>query len=160
MRLRPQTVASAYLSEQVQLQPTPYKFLTPEAGWLLRQVWAFLNWVGVLEPYVARVTTWTYEPRAQKPLMYALMEAIQDTYLLDSLESGDGVIVMGPREWAELCKSPQFRDHTTFYAGPLERADPYRGRRVFDVPIHVVPNLSGFAVIPKVIIERQREHIS
>lgn len=44
----------------------------------------------------------------------------------------------------------------TINVGPFSRQGPYYGRELFSLPVHIVPYVSGFAILPKAIVERTK----
>jgi hypothetical protein len=69
---------------------------------------------------------------------------------------GKAVFIIGGATFSELVSAPEFRDQMRFVTGPFGMNDHYHGRRMFDIPIHVVPNMTGVAVVPRVLIEHKQ----
>lgn len=134
-----------------------YHFLSEKAGWFARFLHARLKKWGLLEPYMITVTRWTFYPEAReaKPLMDRILDAV-DQYDMLRVMDGEAVIIMGTKDFRELAGCPEIRNYMCFDVGPVGVNDSYRGRRVAGIPIHVIPNVEGFAVVPKVLVERTR----
>lgn len=155
MRPRPQSVAiwPASAKEVLSYRQTPYMLMTG-AGWIARAAWWVLKKQGALTPFVETIRTWTFEPAAQKPLYDAMIEAAGSD--LPHVVSGNAVFIIGSKNFQDLATAPAFKRVLTFESGPFAINDPYYGRRVFNIPIHVVPNMVGFALVPKVLIEERQ----
>ena len=153
---RPQTIEvwPASLLNTPERQKTPYKFLV-KSNWACRLAWRFLGWMKALEPYYATVDRWTYVPHEQKALHDAMMEAAQGD--LRYIWEGKAVFIVGGKTFSELTQSPVFTQQMMFKTGPFGISDPYRGRHIFDIPIHVVPSMTGMALVPKVFIEEVKQ---
>ncbi len=142
----------------IERKETPYKFLDANAGMVARAAWWLLNKLGALRPFFESVQRWEYVPHNQAPLHEAMMKAID--YDLRYIENGKAVFIIGGQTFSELVSAPAFRDQMRFMTGPFYldggSRDPYHGRRMFDVPVHVVPGMVGMAVVPRVIIEKRK----
>lgn len=139
------------IMEVVERRATPYRLLERNAGYLARAAWWLLNKLKALEPYFETVRTWTYVPHEQAPLHEAMLKAVD--YDLRYVADDKAVFIIGGATFSELVGAPAFQEQMRFSTGPFGMNDPYRGRRMFDIPIHVVPNMTGMAIVPRVIIE-------
>lgn len=141
----------ADIRSAVTRRETPYRLLARKAGSLARAAWWLLQKLNALEMHMETVSTWTYVPHAQAPLHDAMLKAIDGN--LRYVADGKAVFIIGAADFSELAGAPAFREMMRFHTGPFGINDPYMGRRIFDIPIHVVPNMTGMAVVPRVIIE-------
>jgi hypothetical protein len=147
------TVWPASVRETIEYHDTPYKLMDGKAGLLARGAWWLLHKLGALSPFVEKVTRWHFVPREQKALHEAMLAAAGD---LRDIYDGSQVFLIGGQTFRDLVGSPVFRNYMVFQTGPFGVNDPYFGRRIFDVPIHVVPNMVGVACVPRVLIEKER----
>ena len=145
------TVWPASVTAVVERYETPFKLLSKKAGPVSRALWWALKKLGVLEPYFETLRTWNYVPHDQSDLMEAVAKAYGER--LDYVADGEAVFIMGGSTFAELSGAPAFQNMMAFDAGPFGRHDSYGGRRIFNIPIHVVPNMTGMALVPRVLIE-------
>lgn len=131
---------------------TPYRLLAHKAGWLARAAWRFLQWRKALEPYVESVQKWSYVPAADKPLINLVLDCIREgrRHDLAHIAEGKAVIIVGEATFQEFTGSPMFRDTLRFTASITGN---YYGREIAGVPVHVVPGMSGVAIVPRVLIE-------
>jgi hypothetical protein len=153
---QPQQIAiwPASIREVVERKETPYRLLDKKAGALARCAWWLLGKLKALDPYYESVRSWTYVPHEQAALHEAMLKAVD--YDLRYIYEGKAVFIVGGATFSELVGAPAFRDQMRFVTGPFSLDDGYRGRRMFDIPIHVVPNMTGFAVVPRVVIETKK----
>lgn len=153
---RPQDVAiwPASTREIVERNETPYMLLDAKAGVVARSAWWLLKTMKALTPYFESVRKWTYVPHEQKALHEAMLAAVD--YDLSFVADGKAVFIIGGATFSELVNAPAFRDQMRFMTGPFGMDDGYRGRRMFDIPIHVVPNMVGMAVVPRMLIEAKK----
>lgn len=144
----------AHVDSIVEYIDTPYKLLDKKSGVIARAAWWLLGKLGALEPYMEKVQRWEYVPHQQAALHEAMLAAVDQD--LRYVYEGKAVFIIGGATFSELTGSPAFRDHMRFVTGQFHMNDPYHGRRMFDIPIHVVPGMVGMAVVPKVLIETQK----
>jgi len=159
-RQRPQTIRINPISLQdirVEREAPGYHFLSEKAGWFARFLHRRLEKWGLLEPYMITEQQWTFYPEAReaKSLMDRILDAV-DQYDILRIMDDEALIIMGTKDFRELAGCPEIRNYMRFDVGPVGVNDPYRGRRIAGIPIHVIPNVEGFAVIPKVLVERTR----
>lgn len=140
--------------EVVERKETAYMLFDAKAGWLARMAWKLLKKLNALTPYMESVRRWEYVPHKQGALHEAMLKAVD--YDLRYVYDGKAAFIIGGATFSELVNAPAFRDQMTFMTGPFGMDDGYRGRRMFDIPIHVVPNMVGMAVVPRVLIETKR----
>lgn len=144
----------ASVHEVVERNETPYKLLDAKAGLVARAAWRLLEWLGVLSPYMETVRRWDYVPSEQRALHEAMLEAADHD--LRNVADGKAVFIIGGATFSELTNAPAFRDNMRFVTGSFGINDPYHGRRMCDIPVHVVPRMVGLALVPAVIVERQK----
>ena len=143
----------AEIKRFTETKPTPYRFLGAKAGVIARAAWWLLGKLGALEPYVETVETWTYLPSVQTDLLEAVLRAVRNGRGMFNID--DAAIIMGAATFQELTDSPVIRNYMIVSTAPVAMEDPYRGRRVAGIPIHVVPGMTGMAVVPRVAIEKR-----
>jgi hypothetical protein len=144
----------ASVREIIERKETPYRLLDAKAGMVARAAWWLLQKLNALTPYLETVRRWDYVPQEQGALHEAMLKAVD--YDLRYIEDGKAVFIIGGATFSELVSAPAFREQVVFATGPFRMDDPYRGRRMFDIPIHVVPGMVGMAVVPRVFIEAKR----
>lgn len=140
-------------------QPEGYRVHTKTngwRGWVSKHLWTLLHRLKALEPYYAAVETVTIEPKHHGKIVELVHEGI-----LDVLESGrrlqDFALVIGAKEFRDIVGdigSPN-RALTFPLDTEFRRANPYP-HRFRDIPVHVLPYVSGAALIEKKIIEEYR----
>lgn len=145
----------ASLMETVERRETPYRLLDHNANIIARAAWWLLQKMKALQIYHETIRTWTYEPHKQQALHEAMLTAADGD--LRYIYEGKAVFIIGGQEFSELTNAPVFREEMMFRTGPFGFQDAYRGRQIFNIPIHVVPHMTGMAVIPKVLIERSSD---
>lgn len=133
---------------------TPYRMLSARAGIIARAAWWLLGKLKALDPYFEKVHRWEYVPHQQAALHEAMLKAVDHD--LRYVADGKAVFIIGGATFSELVSAPAFRDQMLFMTGPFAMSDGYHGRRMFDIPIHVVPNMTGMAVVPRAIVEVQK----
>lgn len=144
-----------------------YKKTSKHKGWKIVSMtfsWLFNQMInrGFLQPHFEDVTTQVYEhtPSKSEKITHKILEAILN-YERDfnvRVDPDKYVVVMGEPTFFETVKEdkiggPFFNNPIVFEAGPLYYHDPYRGRRVMNFKVHVVPGIDGFVILPKAIIE-------
>lgn len=144
----------ASIREVVESVETPYMLLDANAGVVARAAWWALKRLKALKPYFQIVSKWTYVPHEQAALHEAMLKAVD--YDLRFVADGKAVFIIGGKTFSDLVSAPAFRDQMVFATGPFGMDDGYRGRRMFDIPIHIIPNMIGMAVVPRVLIETKR----
>ena len=140
-------------------------------GWLARLCWHILGRIGALVPFDEKVHVLTYTHDAQKRVSTRMMHAVTDILKMGG-EPELYAAVMGADEFAELCWDQEanhsmvhFRVRTERfgYIPSRDEDDPegYHGYRAsyHGISVHVVPFLSGVAMIPKVVIEMPRSRM-
>lgn len=148
------TIWPASVREIAERRETPFRLLTKGAGPLARGAWWLLKKLNALEPYMETVRRWEYVPHKQDALHEAMLKAID--YDIEYIARGEAVFIIGGETFSELVDSPAFRDNMRFSTGPFMARDAYGGRRMYDIPIHVVSNMTGIAVVPRVLVEERR----
>lgn len=131
-----------------------YHGLSIRAGTLSRFLWWCLEKLRVLDPHYDVVQTWTFIPEDHPALVQRVFEAVRTVDNHRSLE--DVVVVMGAKDFQELTGAPHMPTMFTVEVGPFSRQGPYYGRELFGLPVHIVPYVSGFAILPKAIVERTK----
>jgi hypothetical protein len=146
----------ASVREIIERKQTPYMLLNENVGVVARAAWWVLHKLGALSPYMESVRRWDYVPHEQKALHEAMLAAMPED--LEYIYNRKAVFIMGGQTFSELVNAPAFRDVMRFDTGPFGMAggrhDLYGGHRMFDVPIHIVPNMTGMALVPRVIVEK------
>jgi hypothetical protein len=148
-----QTIHFAGLDNEILYRPTPYMLRKEPKrfAWLARACWKLLHRLNALEMYSEKVQTWTYTEAAQETLTKMVMMMRES--LWEASEHPDRwVVVCGAKDFHEAVNAPEFRDAMTFSVGPFGRSIPYR--QMFNMDVHVVPHLTGIAVIPRAIVEK------
>lgn len=144
----------ASIMEVVERIETPYRLLDKKAGVIARAAWWVLNKLKALEPFYEKVQRWEYVPHKQAALHEAMLAAIDHD--LRFVYERKAVFIIGGKTFSELVGAPAFRERMMFMTGEFFMgSNPYAGQ-MFDIPIHVVPNMVGMAVVPRVIIETER----
>jgi hypothetical protein len=107
------------------------------------------------------VETFDYTESKRKLITEKILEAIQN-YKADyrDVTPDNYAVIMGESTFFEYLKedrgnSPFFGSPAAFMSNDIYYNDPYRGRQVVGFPIHVIPGLQGFALVPKAIIEKK-----
>lgn len=144
----------ASVKEVLSYHSTAYMLMT-DSGWIARAAWWLLKKRRALTPFVETTRTWTFYPHHQQPLHDAMLKACDSD--LPFIRDGKAVFIIGGRTFQELTNAPAFKNTVTFECCPFKSEDPYYGRRAFNIPVHVVPNMVGMALVPRVLIEMKNE---
>jgi hypothetical protein len=155
--MKPQTVTiwPANLHRRIRKDKQPlYKVNYDDfSPWYIRLAFWMLTKQQVISTHWEAIETWTYVPAKQNDLHTVIMNCIRQD--IDYVNEGKAVFLIGGKDFSELAGSPVFREVTTFSTGPFHRNDPYRGRQIYGFPIHVVPHMTGVALVPRVLIEQK-----
>lgn len=136
------------------------------SGWKLTK--KFFDWCfekmktsGFLQPYVEQLELQTYEHTESKRKL--LSEKVMDMIFAHERDFGrvspqTHVIIMGEDDFfatvhEKRINSPFFGNETVMMPSDLQYKDNYGS--VMGIPVHVVPGLMGFAILPKAIIEKR-----
>lgn len=136
------------------LRETPYMLRKePQRhAWLARLCWKLLHRLKALEMYSETVETFTYTKEDQKTLTKMVM-SIGD-FLWDADDDPERyVVICGAMDFQEAIRSPEIHREMAFQIGPFGSDLPYR--RIFNMDVHVVPYMSGVAIVPRVVIEKK-----
>lgn len=147
------------------LEPEGYKFFKASGNrfqkWLARQLWNGLHRLRALQQYTTMIRTYEYTTRAQDEVTKEIAHHI--SYIRsEGKKIEDFALIMGGDKFYELAHLQLIGlEHRTFPAAPL-RFGQDDGRKVVreeyrGIPIHVVPHMSGIALVPKVILERKKD---
>ena len=143
------------VKEIVERRETPFKLLDHKAGMISRFLWWVLKKMRRLQPYSETVRTWAYVPHQQDELHNAMLKALEEArFDMHDVYDDNLVFLIGGQDFSSLAAAPAFGRQMMFETGPFGMQSPYYGRRMFDIPIHVVPNMMGLAVVPRAIIEK------
>jgi hypothetical protein len=149
---------SRLLRDTVLRQPEGYKMKKSTGIWwrdkLAAMCWRLLHKLSAVEQYFFHEKIYTYTPSVQKEITGRIMEGINEVfYRGNNIE--DYCIVMGAEDFAELMSSDPIRQTMTFSTEQLRYQDSSGYRLDYHgLPVHVVPNVGGAAVFPKVIVEK------
>jgi hypothetical protein len=142
------------LDNEIVYRETPYMLRKEPKrfAWLARLCWKLLHRLNALEMYSEKVVRWTYTKEAQETLTKMVMK--MGDFLWEAADDPERyVVVCGAEDFHEALRSPEMRHEMVFSIGPFGSDRPYR--RMFNMDVHVVPYLSGIAVIPRVVVEKQ-----
>jgi hypothetical protein len=128
-------------------------------GWwrnkLAALCWHILHKLHAVEPFRYSEKFYSYGDAEQGSVTELILKSV-DSALRHRAVPEDYCIVLGAKEFSELMRDMPIHDHLTVPAGRICRVrDGYR-EEFRGLPVHVVPRLSGVAVLPKVIIEERR----
>jgi len=130
-----------------------FKRNPPRFGWLARLCWRLLQKLGALSPHSEKVHSWTYKESDRKAVLDIIKEAHLDLGRYYQ-KPAEYVIVVGQAEFYEIARdaTPYGLAQMTLSVGSLYQ----HGMRVGEMDVHVVPWLSGVAVIPRAILRSDR----
>lgn len=156
------TLHFAQIDEEIDLRrPEGWRMRVTLTGW--RRVVAdaamrLLNWLGAVESFWYEARVYRYGPAEQEAVSAMLFKQIDAAMSRRRgyWEPGEWVIVIGGKEFAEIAQGYVGHNVESFPMAQFERGGPYR-QSFAGLPVHVVPHLSGAAVLPKAIIEARRE---
>lgn len=126
---------------------TPYK-IKKYNNIVVNFLWWCLHKMNALEPFSEEITTWTYTEVSAKRVNDELLKKAITDYTEYAIYESSPVILIGGMTFQELTHSPTFNKAVHFKTGPfgeMKNGIPH----YFDVPICVVPSMSGIAVVPK-----------
>ena len=147
---------------------TPYVVKTQTGNkirdWIFDKLWTVFSKWGHISPFVDRVEIRTFdftESKKQK-VTDRIMEEInkRQMYFNESFDASNYVVIMGEETFFDMMgeksmDSPFFAHDVSFMSNDVYYNDPYRGRRVYNFSCHVVRGMEGFAIVPKVLIEKR-----
>jgi hypothetical protein len=141
-------------------QPEGYRRKKPSGIWwrdkLSSWCWKLLHRLRTVEQFGFTEKVYDYGPAEQGKVTERIVKAINELYKGDA-KPDDYCIVMGAIDFRDLMGDPVIirEGYYTVPAGEIGYSTRgYRGR-FMDLPVHVVANLSGVALIPRVLIERK-----
>lgn len=146
------------------IEPEGYKlFSKPKSawkGWLAKQLWKVLMKLGALEQYWTFTETYSYTHKHQEVVTKAILKHID--YLLDGGEKiEDYSIIIGGSTFYELTDLMIRNGLMSFPLGAVRFGnDDGESRYMYEfrgIPIHVVPHMEGIAIVPKVLIEKDKK---
>ena len=139
-------------------QPEGYRMRSSTGVWwrdkLASWCWTLLHKLRAIEPYGFNEKVYTYTTSQQQEITNRLMEGI-DQVFQSGADIADYCIVLGGDDFSEMMNSEALRNMVTLSTNEI----PYRTRGGYcleyrGLPVHVVPNVRGAAVFPKVIVEK------
>lgn len=134
------------------VHPT-YTFKPIKYKWLSRLVWKFLLRVKAVHGGLAHpIKHFTYGDMEREKLSNYIRSAIFE--LMERGESTDNyALVIGAKDMQELLSTEMYGDYTVNSGsfGVNIRGEDYFYEKL---PINVIATVSGFALIPKIIIEK------
>ena len=139
-------------------QPEGYRMRASTGIWwrdkLASWCWTLLHKLRAIEPYGFHENVYTYTPSQQKEITSRLMEGIDQVFRRGG-DIADYCIVLGGNDFSEMMNSEAIRNMVTLATSEVryQTRDGYR-LEYRGLPVHVVPNVSGAAVFPKVIVEK------
>jgi hypothetical protein len=152
----PQRIAAVRRVEHISYHKTPYMLaITPKVkgtGWLARLCWKVLHRIGALSPYEEKIHTYTFHESVQERLTDRVMFAA-DAIMREDRRPEDYAVVMGEPELREVWREMEMTGSFITMRTRDYRYSNYRGS-VVGLNIHAVAGLSGLALIPKVLIEK------
>lgn len=118
--------------------------------------WDLMHKLRALEPYSFSETIYTYTPSQQKEITDRLMEGI-DLVFRRGEDIENYCIVLGDDDFSEMMQSPPMSRMMTFATTNIRYQNSHGHRlEYYGLPVHVIPNISGAALIPKVIVEKDK----
>lgn len=151
----PQKIYFSEVSPLYKFKPTPYK-LRKSTGhalrdWLARMLWRGLENLGVLEPHMERLTTWTYTASHERDLVKAIYKHLDHMHL--RYEDVDKFfLLVGAETFSEILRSEALRSEL-FLLAPL-KGNTKEGRFLLGLPVVVAPYVTGMALVPKSVLSR------
>ena len=128
-----------------------------DSGWLSRLLWKALDWLGGLEQFYTTEKHLVYTDHQQKQVAELIGKHLLDNVISPGYSIDDYVVIMGEVEFSEVMKTKaDYGQYLMLSAGEINfEHDGYRGR-ILGCPVMVVAGLSGVAVIPRVIVEKEK----
>jgi hypothetical protein len=145
--------------ETVWNRPEGWRMKSALKGWwrnkLAALCWHILHKLHAVEAFQYSEKIYRYGDTEQGKVTDLILKSV-DAVLRHRGVPEDYCIVLGAKEFSELMRDMPIHEGFTVPAGRICRAnnvyrDEFRG-----LPVHVVPHLSGVAVLPKVIVENRR----
>lgn len=145
--------------ENIWQQPEGYYFREGTGSWFKDKIsllcWRLLHKIGALRQFGYYEKLIRYNEPEQEKLTDLVHDSIIHILNRD-LDPDDFAIVVGAKEFSEIVgEAADFPSYITMPARTY-----YKGGRGYraefeNIPIHVVQSISGAAVIPKVLIEKE-----
>lgn len=132
-----------------------YEYRPKRQKWLAKLCWFILNKLKAVHPHFGEVIRYTFHEYQQEKLTKLVFECLRERNFRDHENIDDYAFLIGREDFVALVREDeniltQFIKLGPFPAGPLG----YEGQ-IFGIMVHVVNNLSGFAIVPKVAIEKK-----
>jgi hypothetical protein len=121
--------------------------------WLDRIILWAVSKRALLSPFfdLTPIRTWTYTRDMRKQLTVDLVRELGDQLYDYGKRPQDYTLIVGRDYFRDLTFNMRPQDFVV-YAGPIDHGG-YQ-MRLDGIPIHVVSTISGFGMIPKVLVER------
>lgn len=143
-------------TEYVFHNPAGYKMeVSQKLGWFKRKFAGFARrWLknnGCLEQYALKTPVYTWGKDQEEQIFPKVQNGIERIVCRDE-DPDNYALVCGAKTFSDLTEAPLINYHAAIFNGPKVTYG-YKGM-VYGLPVHVVPELEGVALIPKVVIER------
>lgn len=139
-------------------QPDGYRMKTSTGSWwrdkLASWCWKLLHRLRAVEQYGFSEKMYTYTPAMQQEITKRLMEGINEIFRRDG-DPDDYCLVLGAEDFSEMLDSEAIRNNMTIATSDIHYVRNGYKMSFRGLPVHVVPGVSGTAVIPKVIVEKE-----
>lgn len=134
-----------------------WEFKPKKYGWLARLLWRLLKKIDAVSQFYETYDVWTYTPEHSKLLTKEIHKHINGVlrYYMESPD--DFVLVCGNSDFKELLNSPDFTNTIMVDTGPYAYRHSGQGFKVMGIPIHVVPWIEGYALLPKRLIDKEEK---
>lgn len=144
--------------ERIQLTPY-FAFKEPKKyKWVARLAWALLSKLKALRVKQETVTTITYSSTDAKTITNKIHRAILEMFER-GLRREDVVLVIGGIDFDELVSIQVDYQHMGFPLAEVsftrESHGQYERMTYKGLTVQVIPSMKGFALIPRVVIERE-----
>lgn len=146
-----------YTKERWEFKPKKYIRL---ANFL----WKFLRKIDAVSNMFETYDVWTYTPEHNKLLTKEIHKHINGVLRYYMEKPDDFVLVCGNSDFKTLLHSPDFAKTISFDTGPyvIGHKDDHPMAQpsytVMGIPIHVVPWIEGYALLPKRIIDKVNDN--
>jgi len=131
-----------------------YEFKPKSWGWFSKFLWRLLNKLNAVEPYYSEFATFHFTKFHEEKLANYIIQATHEAHDLYE-HPKNYCLIMGRKDFSKLIDSEQemlpYCDLGTCRAYPIGYRGSYMG-----LPIHVVNTMEGFAVVPKLFVEKRR----
>jgi hypothetical protein len=146
-------VASVLVEREYYPGRESYQFREPKKwAWVARLAWKLLKRLGALDMLTERLVRFDFGKKQAEFCGNEILKKCENLHEFHD-DPSRYICIVGNEQFREILHSPDFHREAAFIAGPLARGGRFRSAEYFGVRIYCIPHLSGWAMIPRHIVE-------